>query len=142
MAKATNKTAPNVGSVTEFLKSVDNASRRAEARTVMRLLRKITGKRPVMWGSSIIGYDRYHYRYQSGREGEWPMIGLSPRAQNLTIYIMPGFKPFSALMKRLGKHKTGKSCLYLKRLDDVDEAVLVDLMTAAYAWMREHYPPS
>ena len=139
MSKARNKTTDAGGSVSEFLKSVKNAERRSDARQVMKMLKAITGKRPRLWGSSIIGYGKYHYRYESGREGDSLMIGLSPRAQNLAIYIMPGFDGFSGLLKRLGKHKIGKSCLYVNRLQDVDQNVLQQLLEKSYRKMQKKY---
>ena len=92
-----------------------------------------------MWGTSLIGFGSYHYRYQSGREGDWPVTAFSPRAQNLSIYIMPGFAHYRALMDKLGKYKTGKSCLYLKRLDDVDRNVLKRLVARSVADMKKRY---
>ena len=103
------------------------------------MMRKATGKRARMWGSSMIGFGSYHYKYASGREGEWSLVGLSPRKQNLVVYIMPGFSEFPALMKKLGKYKTGKSCLYLNKLDDVDERVLQKLIEQSVKVMRKRY---
>lgn len=104
------------------------------------MMRKATGARARMWGSSMIGFGEYHYRYDSGREGDYMITGLSPRKQALTIYIMPGFEPFRALLKQLGKFKTGRSCLYVKRLSDIDEATLQQLIEQSVKWMREKYP--
>ncbi len=137
---ATNKTAATKLSVSEFLKNVRNDKRRKDAEVVLKLMREITGKRACMWGGSLIGFDSYHYKYDSGREGDMPMVGLSPRAQSLTIYIMPGFSQFDAMMEKLGKHTTGKSCLYIKRLEDVDMAVLKKLIVASYKHMQKKYP--
>ena len=92
-----------------------------------------------MWGPSIVGYGKYHYRYSSGREGDWMLVGFSPRKQNLSVYIMPGFKSFASLLRRLGKYKTGKSCLYINSLADVDEAVLEQLISESVKLMRERY---
>lgn len=136
---ATNKTVPNKQSVSAFLASVTNEQRRKDARAIMKMLSKITGKRATLWGSSIIGYDKYRYVYASGREGDWPMIALSPRAQNLSIYIMPGFDSFQPVLKKLGKHKTAKSCLYIKNLADVDSDILHGLLERAYKKMQAKY---
>jgi len=93
-----------------------------------------------MWGTAIVGYDRYDYKYASGRSGTFMITGFSPRAQNIAVYIMPGFKKFAGLMKKLGKHKTGKSCLYIKRIDDVDQKVLFRLIKESVNEMRRKYP--
>jgi len=94
----------------------------------------------TMWGASMVGFDSYHYRYDSGREGDCFLTGFAPRKANISLYIMAGFDRFDALMQNLGKYKTGKSCLYVKRLADIDEAVLIELVQASVAWMREKYP--
>ena len=133
------KTRENKASVGDFLKSVKDAGKRADCKAIGRMMRVATGKPPKMWGASIVGYDAYEYRYASGREGRFMMTGYSPRAQNITIYIMPGFSPFKKLMNKLGKYKTGKSCLYIKRLEDVDQDVLQELITASVAEMRKRY---
>ena len=136
---AENKTKKTGASVTEFLNSIDNPQMRADARKVASMMRRATGKRAKMWGSSIVGYGTYHYKYDSGREGDFMVTGYSPRKQALTVYIMPGFSKFAPLMKKLGKYKTGKSCLYIKRLSDVDEAVLEKLIDGSVRQMRKKY---
>lgn len=103
------------------------------------MMQEVTGSEPKMWGTSIVGFDQYHYVYNSGREGDWPIIGFSPRAQNISIYIMSGFSEHDALMAKLGKYKTGKSCLYIKRLADVDQAVLRQLAKKSVAYMQKKY---
>lgn len=103
------------------------------------MMHRVTGKRARMWGSSIVGYGTYHYKYDSGREGDFMVTGYSPRKQALTVYIMPGFSKFAPLMQKLGKYKTGKSCLYIKRLSDVDEAVLEKLIDSSVREMRKSY---
>lgn len=133
------KTKPSAASVAAFLNAVENEQMRRDARKVMALMKKVTRKKPKMWGTSIVGFGTYHYKYKSGREGDWPVTGFSPRKQNLTIYIMPGFSRYESLMKKLGKFKTGKSCLYLKKLDDVDEKVLHQLVARAVADMKKIY---
>ena len=100
-------------------------------------MEQITKEKPKMWGSSIVGFGSYHYKGESGREGDWMLIGFSPRKQNITLYIMPGFERYPGLMKKLGKHSTGKSCLYIKRLSDVDVDVLKELMTESLKVMKK-----
>jgi hypothetical protein len=125
------KTQPNDGSVEAFLESVENQRRREDAFTVLGLMKRVTGEEPVMWGPSIIGFGTYHYKYESGREGDWFVAGFSPRKQSLTLYIMSGFSKHDELMGKLGKYKTGKSCLYINRLDDVDMKVLEELVRSS-----------
>lgn len=136
---AENKTKATGASVTAFINSIDDKQKRAEARKVAAMMRKATSKRPKMWGPSIVGYGTYHYKYASGREGDFLMTGFSPRKQALTVYVIPGFENFEALMNKLGKYKTGKSCLYIKRLSDVDEKILEQLINRSVKYMREHY---
>lgn len=136
---AENKTKPTKARVGDFLDAVDNPKRRADAKKVASMMRRATGKRATMWGSSMVGYGSYSYRYDSGCEGDWMLTGFAPRKQNLVVYIMPGFKPFQALMGKLGKYKTGKSCLYINKLEDVDETVLEKLITDSVELMRKRY---
>lgn len=140
MAEA--KTKPTKASVEAFVKKVPDAQKRADTQTVIAMMREATKEEPVMWGPSIIGFGSYRYEYASGRTGDWPIIGLSPRAQNLTLYIMPGFDEHNGdLMKRLGPHKAAKSCLYIKRLADIDTGVLKKIVRDAVARMKKRYPP-
>ncbi len=118
------KTKASDASVSAFLQSVDGEQKRRDARDILALMKEVTGKRPRMWGTSIVGFGSYHYKYQSGREGDWLVMGFSPRKKNLAVYIMLEFSHYSSLMNKLGKYKTGKSCLYLRRLGDVDQKVL------------------
>ncbi len=134
------KTKPTAASVADFLATVDDPRKRADCKKIAAMMRRATGKRAKMWGPSIIGFGSYHYRYASGQEGDWMITGYSPRKQAITLYIMPGFKQFDSLMKKLGKHKTGKSCLYINKLDDVDEGVLETLITKSVEHMRKTYP--
>lgn len=136
---AGNKTRENKASVPAFLNAIDDKQKRSDAKKVAAMMRKATGKPAKLWGSAIVGYDRYHYKYESGREGDFMLTGFSPRKQNLVVYIMPGFSEFSILMRKLGKYKTGKSCLYLKKLDDVDETVLEELICRSAKVMRKRY---
>jgi hypothetical protein len=131
------KTQPNEGDVRAFLASVSDESRRTDALAVCALMEEITGEPPVMWGSSMVGFGRYRYRYESGREGEWFVVGFSPRKQNLTLYLMDGFAGYEGLLARLGKHSTGKACLYLKQLSDADPDVLRALIARSVEHMRE-----
>jgi hypothetical protein len=126
MAEA--KTKATKESVTAFLNKVEDQTRREDCFAVLEMMRDVTKEEPQMWGSSIVGFGRYRYKYESGREGEWPVTGFSPRKADLTVYIVPGFDIARDLMKRLGKHKTGKSCLYIKSLADVDRKVLKQLI--------------
>ena len=137
---AENKTQPTGTNVAAFLNAIDDKERRRDCKKVAAMMRAATGKRAKMWGASIVGFGRYHYKYASGREGDFMITGFSPRAQALTLYIMPGFKQFEPLMHKLGKYKTGKSCLYIKRLSDVDESVLQRLIEGSVRHMRKKYP--
>jgi len=126
---AQNKTQPTKDSVEDFLNAVEGEVRKKDAFVLLDLIKKITKLEAVLWGPSLIGFGKMHYKYKSGREGDWFQVGFSPRKQNLTIYIMPGFKRYEELMKKLGKHKTGKGCLYINKLTDVDMNVLTELIT-------------
>lgn len=135
------KTMQTAASVDAFLAGVDNETRRrGDALLVKEIMERVTGWEPKMWGPSIVGFGRYHYKYDSGREGDYLVTGFSPRKQALTVYIMPGFSGFPNLMERLGKHKTGRSCLYINKLEDVDLAVLEELIRGGADYMREKYP--
>ena len=123
-----NKTQPNPQSVEGFINQIEDPVRREECLKVCQMMQEATGHEAVMWGASIVGFGTYHYKYDSGREGDFMLVGFSPRKQNLTLYIMTGFPRYAALMEKLGKYKTGKSCLYLKKLEDVDFAVLTELV--------------
>ena len=133
------KTKPSKASVTDFIGQIDDPQKKADARKVAAMMRKATGKRAKMWGTSIVGYGTYEYSNTAGKQIEWPITGFSPRKQALTVYIMPGFSMFGPLMKKLGKYKTGKSCLYIKRLSDVDETVLQKLIDGGVKRMRKAY---
>lgn len=137
---AENKTRPTTESVQKFLDAVENERKREDGYTILRLMQEITGEAPVMWGPSIVGFGKYHYKYESGREGDAPLTGFSPRAQSLTLYIMAGFEGEDVLLSKLGKHKTGKSCLYVNKLADVDMDVLRELVRRSYEHMRKSYP--
>lgn len=134
-----NKTVPTGKSAREFLQTVDE-KRRADCEALLALMEEVTGEPPVMWGDSMVGFGSYHYKYATGREGDWLLTGFSPRKQNLTLYIMAGFDEYDHLLARLGKHTTGKSCLYIKRLADVDQDVLRELVRLSVAHMRATNP--
>ncbi|MEK7807910.1 MAG: DUF1801 domain-containing protein [Chloroflexota bacterium] len=131
------KTKLNKASVTKFLNGIKDETKRKDAFTISKIMQKVTKEKPKMWGSSIVGFGSYHYKGASGREGDWPLTGFSPRAQNLTLYIMPGFERYDALLKKLGKHKLGKSCLYINKLEDVDTSVLAKLIAQGVKEMRK-----
>ncbi len=130
------KTRPTDASVEEFLNKVEDDKKRADAFRLLEIFKKVTGKKPVMWGDSIVGFGTYTYKYANGKELEWMECGFSPRKQNLTVYIMTGFDGFGETLSKLGKHKTGKSCLYIKRLEDIDQAVLEKMIAESVAWFR------
>lgn len=138
---ATLKTQRNDGDVDAFLAAVPDPRRREDARAVLAMMREITGEEPAMWGSSIVGFGSVRYRNTSGKDAEWPAIGLSPRKQALTLYLMDGFEDRRDLLDRLGAHTTGKSCLYVKRLDALDETVLRELISASVAQVRGSQRP-
>lgn len=137
---ATPKTAPTRASVAAFIAAVEDDARRADAKKLDKMFREITGEKPALWGPTIIGYGLYHYKYESGREGEMCRTGFSPRKANLVLYIIAGFKEYAPLLKKLGKHKIGKSCLYINKLADVDETVLRDLIARGWSHMAKCYP--
>lgn len=137
---AQNKTQPTVQKVSEFVSGIEDKVKRADCRELMKLMSGITGNRAKMWGSAIVGYGKYHYKYASGREGDFFLTGFSPRKQALSIYIISGFDISPNLMEKLGKYKTGKSCLYVKKLDDIDRAVLTQLVEESVAYIRKTYP--
>ena len=134
------KTIKNQDSVSAFIDKVEDEQKREDCWTLMKIMNQITGSQATMWGSSIVGFGSYHYRYASGREGDFFLTGFSPRKQNLTVYVMPGFSQYGSLMQKLGKHKVGKSCLYMKKLEDVDVQVLTSLIDESVQKMRRKYP--
>jgi len=123
-----NKTQPTKASAKKFLDAVENEQKREDSYAILEMMERITGEKAVMWGDSIIGFGSYTYKYASGRTGDWPVTGFSPRKSSLTIYIMTGFKDYLKIMKNLGKHKTGSSCLYIKKLDDIELKLLEKLI--------------
>lgn len=131
------KTKQTNASVEKFLNQVPDEARREDCFKIAKMMEEITGSKPKMWGSSIVGFGSYHYKYASGQEGDWPLTAFSPRKQNLTVYIMPGFAENGELMKQLGKHSTGYSCLYFKRLSDVHVPTLKKLISKSVKQMKQ-----
>jgi hypothetical protein len=134
------KTKPTKKSVHEFLKKVENPIKREDSFKILEIMKAITQEEPVMWGDSIVGFGSYRYKYASGREGDWPIVGFSPRKQNLALYIMSGFENYEEILKKLGKFKTGKSCLYINKLKDVDMESLKELISESIKYMKKQYP--
>src|SRR6266516_2833349 len=132
-----NKTVPTGQDVTAFLNGVADERKRKDSFTILDLMKQVTGLEPKMWGSSIVGFGTYHYKYESGREGDMILAGFSPRKQNLTLYNMGGFERYDDLLKKLGKHTTGKGCLYIKRLDDVDLPTLKSLIEESVKHVKQ-----
>jgi len=137
---AENKTKPTGVSAEDFIAAVPDPQRREDARTLAALMERLSGEKPCMWGPSIVGFGSYRYKYDSGREGEAPRLGFSPRAKELVVYITEGNERRGELLARLGKHRLGKCCLYIKKLADVDAGVLEELVTSDLAYMDEKYP--
>lgn len=136
---AENKTQPTDQSVQSFIDVLEDQQKIADSYSLIELMKDVTGCEPTMWGPSIIGFDQYHYKYDSGREGDFLKVGFSPRKRELSIYIMSGFKKHNELMKKLGKHRTGKSCLYVKKLDEIDMKVLRELVEESVKYVDEKY---
>ena len=127
-------------SVSDFINSVDNETRKQDSQRLMELFKDLTSEEAKMWGTSIIGFGSYHYKSERSRqEGDWPLIGFSPRKQNLTIYFMNGFNGLDGLLEKLGKHKTAKGCLYINKLSDVDLEILEQLILQSYSAMKQQY---
>ncbi|PHR92121.1 MAG: hypothetical protein COA69_08925 [Robiginitomaculum sp.] len=135
-----NKTQATDGPVEDFLKTIEPQQKREDCFALLTMMKDITGLTPKMWGKAIIGFGDYHYKYDSGREGDSFRTGFSPRAQYLSVYIMPGYENYSQPLARLGKHKKGKSCLNIKRLSDIDCDVLHEIIADGFAVMAKRYP--
>ena len=131
------KTQKNDASVEDFLNGVSHERKREDSFAILELMRDVTGAEPAMWGTSIVGFGSYRYKYASGREGEWPLTGFAPRKRNLTLYIMAGFENYDSLLAALGKYKTGKSCLYINKLEDVDIPTLRELIRQSVTHLAE-----
>lgn len=137
MAKTEIKTQLNEASVTDFLNSVTDEQKRNESFEILKLMKQVTKEEPKMWGTSIIGFGSYHYKGAGGREGDWMLVGFSPRKQALTVYLNHGFDTHADLLKKLGKYTTGMGCLYIKKLDDVDRKVLKELVQESVKRMKQ-----
>ena len=133
------KTAPNNKDVVVFLNQIENETKKADSFLLLNLLKKISGESPVMWGDSIVGFGKYHYVYDSGREGDMFLTGFSPRKQNIVVYIMNGCRSYKEDLSTLGKHRTGSSCLYLTKLDAIDLTALEKIISHSVALMRTKY---
>lgn len=140
MAKSGNKTVETSVDPEAFVSAVADPEQQSDARKLVSLMSRLSGKPPKMWGPSIIGFGQYHYRYESGREGDMCRIGFSPRKGQTVIYLVDGYEQQQDNLARLGKHKIGKSCLYIKRLSDIDENVLEAMVQASLSHMAERYP--
>jgi hypothetical protein len=134
------KTRKNAASISAFLKKADPKKRDA-CEVILDIMGDATGEEPVMWGSTIIGFGSYHFKYATGKEGDWALIGVSPRKQNISVYIMDGFSRYEKLLSKLGKHKIGKSCLYINKLSDIDMKVFARLVQSSVRNMKKMYPP-
>lgn len=132
MSKTESKTKATKISVTAFINAVENETRRRDAKTVLAMMKKITGEKPKMWGPTIIGFGKYHYKYDSGREGDMLLVGFSPRKANMVLYVLGSIAENDSLRKKLGKYKTGRSCLCINKLEDVDQKVLEMLIEKSY----------
>ncbi len=131
------KTKPSDDDVAAFIAAIPDETQRQDAATLAALMERATGSPPALWGGKMVGFGSYHYHYASGREGDWFVVGFAPRSRNLTLYIMNGFDGYTELLGRLGKHSTGKSCLYVKGLADLDLDVLTELVNRSVAAVRE-----
>ena len=139
---AASKTVATAACVDEFVGTLDKPQRQRDCREMIGVMRAITGEEPVMWGSGMVGFGRYHYRYDSGREGDFFITGFAPRKTAFTVYIMPGLDRYAGLLRQLGPHKTGRSCLYLKTLEAIDRDVLAEIIRYSVEVMRRRYPES
>ena len=145
MATAETKTRPGTESVPAFIKAIDDDQRRADARTLVEMMTRVTGEKPKLWDGSMVGFGAYHYKYPTGREGDALLVGFSPRAKEFSIYLMGCYFPETAkqtatYLERLGKHRMGKACLYVRKLDDIDMGVLEEMTKMSAQALRAHYP--
>jgi len=136
---AENKTKQTTVSASQYIAEIGDEAKRADAKSLAKLVQEVTGEKPAMWGPSIVGFGSYHYKYDSGREGDMPLIGFSPRKPATVLYGATGFTGADALLAKLGKHSMGKGCLYIKNLADIDAAVLKTLLVKAVAEKRAKY---
>jgi hypothetical protein len=139
MSNSAPKTKKTTKSVSAYIAAIKDEQKRADAKKLLALMKEVTGMKPALWGDSIVGFGEYHYKYASGRESDWPLTGFSARSQNFTVYIMPGFKEYGALLKKLGSHKHSVSCLYIKRLSDIHLPTLRRLVQVSVKEMKKMY---
>jgi len=132
------KTKPTQASVKEFFNQIPDETRRQDCIEIAKIMEEVTGEKPKMWGPSIVGFGTYHYKYDSGREADWMLIGFSPRKKDLTLYLMMGFQKFPELMKQLGKYSTSKSCLYIKKLSDINKPTLKKLIKQSVKELKDY----
>ena len=130
------KTKPTDKSVDEFLKKVEHPTKREDSFVILNLMKEVTKEEPIMWGDSIVGFGSYHYKYASGREGDWFLVGFSPRKQNLTVYLTSGFESYIEILNDLGKYRTGKSCLYINKLKDINIQKLKELVSESVKHLK------
>lgn len=133
------KTKLNDGSVDDYLNLISDPKKKEDCYHILNMMKELTGEEPKMWGDSIIGFGVYHYVYASGSKGDWPIVGFSPRKQNITLYIMSGFTQNEELLSKLGKFKTGKSCLYIKKIEDINQDLLKKLITESIDFIKNYY---
>jgi len=133
------KTRLNDKDLDEFLNSIENRKRSEDTNKIIDIMKKVTSHEPKMWGDSIIGFDTYHYKYKTGREGDWLAIGVAPRKQNISLYLMNGFNEYEDLLSKLGKHKVGKACLYINKIEDINIKILEELIAKSYKSVKEMY---
>jgi hypothetical protein len=134
------KTKPTEHSVEDFLDKIPDEKARDDCFAIVNLMRKVTGLKPEMWGAAIVGFGRYHYKYESGHEGDSCLTGFSPRNQNISLYVMAGFPGQEDLLKKIGKHKAGKGCLYIRKLEDIDFGILESLIGQSVDFLKKKYP--
>jgi hypothetical protein len=137
---AKNKTTETTTSVTDFINTVADETKRNDCFRIIELMQKQTGFEPKMWGAAIVGFGSYHYKYESGREGDAPLIGFSPRANAITLYLSSNFNTREELLKKFGKHTTGKGCVYIKKLQDINTSILKKMITDSFQHTRKKYP--
>jgi len=136
-----NKTKPTLKKAEDFLNTIEHPQKRADSFEILKIMKDVSKEKPVMWGESIIGFGNYHYKYKTGREGDWFVVGFSPRKQNLTVYLNIGFEDqLKSTLLKLGKYKTGVSCLYINKLKDVDVGILRELVEKSVSYMKKNYP--
>ncbi|WP_149242134.1 DUF1801 domain-containing protein [Dyadobacter sp. 32] len=137
---AKNKTAETEVIVDDFIASVPDEKKRADSKRITEIMTEVTGFQPKMWGPSIVGFGSYHYRYESGHEGDAPLVGFSPRKDTISLYLASDFEKKESLLEKLGKHKAAKACIYIKKLDDVDLSVFKEMIALSVTYLKNRYP--